>query len=47
LFNSNSNELEEIVVTLQYSDFAKDRKTPVAVSIRASEIQEKRFSGIS
>ena len=39
---SNSNELEEIVVTSSIMDFAKDRKTPVAVStIKASEIVEK------
>lgn len=42
VLTSNSNELEEIVVKSSILDFAKDRKTPVAVStIRASEIQEK------
>ena len=42
VLTSNSNELEEIVVTSSVIDVAKDRKTPVAVStIKASEIQEK------
>ncbi|TDD99816.1 TonB-dependent receptor [Flavobacterium cellulosilyticum] len=39
---SNSNELNEVVVTSGVIDYAKDRKTPVAVStIKAAEIQEK------
>jgi hypothetical protein len=39
---SNSNELNEVVITSGVIDYAKDRKTPVAVStIRAAEIQEK------
>src|SRR3970282_256784 len=42
VLTSNSNELEEIVVTSSVIDVAKDRKTPVAVStIKAAEIQEK------
>ena len=42
VLTSNSNELDEIVVTSSVIDIAKDRKTPVAVStIKASEIQEK------
>jgi hypothetical protein len=42
VLTTNFNELEEIVVRSSILDFAKDRKTPVAVStIRASEIQEK------
>ena len=42
VLTSNSNELSEIVVTSGVVDYAKDRKTPVAVStIKASEIQEK------
>jgi outer membrane receptor for Fe3+-dicitrate len=42
VLTSNSNELNEIVVTSGVVDIAKDRKTPVAVStIKASEIQAK------
>ena len=42
VLTSNSNELSEIVVTSGVVDYARDRKTPVAVStIKASEIQEK------
>jgi outer membrane cobalamin receptor len=42
VLTSNSNELNEVVVTSGVVDVAKDRKTPVAVStIKASEIQEK------
>jgi len=42
VLTSNSNELDEIVVTSSILDIAKDRKTPVAVStIKASEIQER------
>ncbi|MEN2401382.1 TonB-dependent receptor [Flavobacterium sp. MC2016-06] len=42
LLESNSNQLEEIVVKSGVIDIAKDRKTPVAVStIKAAEIREK------
>jgi hypothetical protein len=42
LLISNSNELEEIIVSSSILGIAKDRKTPVAVStIKAAEIQEK------
>ena len=42
VLTSNSNELNEVIVTSGVVDVAKDRKTPVAVStIKASEIQEK------
>jgi len=42
VLNSNSNELDEIVISSSILGIAKDRKTPVAVStIKAAEIQEK------
>ncbi|WP_369765849.1 TonB-dependent receptor [Flavobacterium sp. WC2429] len=42
VLTSNSNDLDEVVVTSTILGIAKDRKTPVAVStIKASEIQEK------
>ncbi|TRX40482.1 TonB-dependent receptor [Flavobacterium restrictum] len=42
VLQSNSNQLDEIVVKSSIIDIAKDRKTPVAVStIKAAEIQEK------